>query len=164
MIGAKLEFDWSVAMRRFLLAVIMFGTASAARAADLPDLPVLRGAYTHGLSTPLVNWQGYYVGGQAGYGWSNENFNGSTSNMIAAMLNDTIIESQMGVSNWNLGLGKQSSHLSAFGAFAGYNAQWDDVVLGVEANYMHGSFGGSDSATPALRGGPPLPPTSYTKV
>jgi opacity protein-like surface antigen len=125
----------------------MFGAVSGARAADLSDLPILRGAFTEGLSNAKVNWQGYYVGGQAGYGSSDENFNGSTANMAQALLADTLIDASMQVSQWNLGLGKNSARSSAYGAFAGYNSQWDDVVLGLEASYLHGSFGGSASAS-----------------
>ena len=33
-------------MRRFLLAVAMCGVAAGAHAADMPDLPILRGAMT----------------------------------------------------------------------------------------------------------------------
>ncbi len=134
-------------MRRLLLVAVMFGAASGARAADLP---FLRGSFTDGLSPARVNWQGYYIGGQAGYGSSDENFKGSTSNMIAAMLANTTIESQMQVSQWNLGLGKQSVRSSGYGAFAGYNSQWDDVVLGLEASYLHGGFGGASTATQSL--------------
>jgi opacity protein-like surface antigen len=141
-------------MRGWLLAAAMFGAVQGAQAADLPDMPVLRGALTEGLSSKGVNWQGYYIGGQAAYGSSDENFNGSTSNMIAALLANTTIESEMGVSQWNLGLGKQSARSSSFGGFAGYNSQWDDVVIGVEASYLHGTFGGSTMASKALAGGP----------
>src|SRR5258708_36820194 len=59
-------------MRGFVLAAVMFGAASGAQAADMPDLPILRGALTDGLTT--VNWQGYYIGGQWGYGSSGEDF------------------------------------------------------------------------------------------
>src|SRR5882724_10760925 len=107
-------FDGSVAMRRFLLAAVMFGTAAGAQAADMPDF--LRGSLP-GSPAPRVNWQGFYVGGQAGYGSSNENFNGSTANMTQALLADTLIESAMRVSQWNLGLGKQSAHSNGYGAF-----------------------------------------------
>ena len=142
-------------MRRLLvLAAVVLGAVQSAQAADLPDLPVLRGALTDGLTSSRTNWQGFYIGGQAAYGSSDENFNGSTSNMIAALLANTTIESEMGVSQWNLGLGKQSSRSSSFGAFAGYNSQWDDVVIGVEASYLHGTFGGSTMASKGLVGGP----------
>jgi outer membrane immunogenic protein len=147
MISAKSGvFDGSVAMRRYLLAAAIFGAASGAQAADMPDLPILRGAFTDGLTTSKVNWQGFYIGGQAGYGASDENFNGSTSNMIAALTANNVI-SDMGVAQWNLGLGKQTHQSSGFGGFAGYNAQWDDVVLGVEASYLHGRFGGTATAS-----------------
>ncbi|MCP3403054.1 outer membrane protein [Bradyrhizobium sp. CCGB20] len=136
-------------MRRLLLAVAMLGTVSAAHAADLSDLPILRGSFTDGLSKSYVSWEGFYAGGQVGYGSSDENFRGSTSNMMAALLADTLIESEMGVSQWNLGLGKASRRTTGYGVFGGYNAQWDDVVLGLEASYLHGSFGGSASASEA---------------
>jgi outer membrane immunogenic protein len=145
MINAKSRvFNGGVAMRRLLLAAVMFGTAAGAHAADMPDF--LRGSLS-GAPAPAVNWQGYYIGGQAGYGSSDENFNGSTSNIISSLLADTLIENEMGVSQWNLGLGKQSARSSGFGGFAGYNSQWGDVVLGLEASYLHGSFGGAASAS-----------------
>jgi outer membrane immunogenic protein len=151
MIVATVSLIWSVAMRRFLLAALMCGGVTAANAADLP---ILRGGYTDGLSNASVNWEGFYIGGQAGYGSSDENFTGSTSNMLAALLQNTTIESGMGVSQWNLGLGKDSARAPGFGGFAGYNWQWDDVILGLEASYLHGSFGGSASASQSLVGGP----------
>ena len=55
-------------MRRLMLAAAMLGTVSAAQAADMPDVPILRGGFTDGLSHSDVNWQGYYVGGQGDYG------------------------------------------------------------------------------------------------
>lgn len=142
-------------MRRLLLAAVMFGAASGAQAADMPDLPILRGAFTDGLSTTRVNWQGFYIGGQAGYGSSDENFSGSNANMLAALLDHNVIQ-EMQVAQWNLGLGKQSARSSAFGGFTGYNWQWDDAVLGLEASYMHGSFGGAAHATKALVSGSAL--------
>ncbi len=138
-------------MRKLVLAAVMLGAISGAQAADMPDF--LRGSIS-GSPAPSVNWQGYYIGGQAGYGSSDENFSGSTSNMIAALLANTSIEADMQVSQWNLGLGKESKRTSGFGAFAGYNSQWDDVVIGLEASYLHGKFGGSATASKALAGGP----------
>ena len=131
-------------MRRILLAAVMFGTTSGAQAADLP---FLRGSFTDGLTTRTVNWEGFYVGGQAGYGSSDENFRGSTRTLMASLLADTLIEAEMGVSQWNLGLGKASARTTGYGGFVGYNWQWDDVVLSLEASYLHGKFGGSSSAS-----------------
>src|ERR1044072_2756775 len=108
MIIATVRVRWSVAMRRLMVAAAMLGTVSAAHAADMPDLPILRGSFTDGLTSARPIWQGSYIGAQAGYGSSDENFNGSTSNMMAALLADTLIEQEMGGSQWNLGLGKGS--------------------------------------------------------
>jgi opacity protein-like surface antigen len=122
----------------------MLGAVSGARAADLPDF--LRGSYSPP-PAPRANWQGFYIGGQGGYGASDEKFSGSTRNLIAAADVDTLIEAQLGVSQFNLGLGKDSARAAGFGGFAGYNSQWDDVVIGLEASYLHGKFGGSFSAS-----------------
>src|SRR5260370_16578093 len=50
-------------MRRILLAAVMLGAAAGAHAADMPDLPILRGAFTEGPAAAPVYWQGYYIGG-----------------------------------------------------------------------------------------------------
>jgi outer membrane immunogenic protein len=126
-------------MRRLLLVAVMFGAATGAQAADMPDF--LRGSVPAG-PAPTVNWQGFYVGGQGGYGSSDENFSGSTSNMIAPLVANNVVQ-ETGVSTWNLGLDKDSARSSGFGGFAGYNWQWADVVVGLEASYLHGGFGGS---------------------
>jgi outer membrane immunogenic protein len=136
-------------MRRFLLAAAMFGAVTCAQAADMPDY--LRGSVG---PTPTVNWRGFYLGGQAGYGSSDESFGGSNSNMLAALIANNVIQ-EMGVAQWNLQLGKNSARSPGYGAFTGYNWQWDDVVAGLEMSYLHGSFGGASTATAGpLVGGP----------
>ena len=130
-------------MRRFLLAVMMCGGAAGAQAADLSDLPILRGGFTDG-ATARVNWQGFYFGGQAGYGTSDMTFTGATKSIAAHLLSQTGVEAGGAVSTWPVG-GKVSVHGNGFGGFAGYNSQWSDVVLGVEMNYLHGKFGGTQT-------------------
>jgi outer membrane immunogenic protein len=155
-------------MRRFLLAAVMFGAAAGAQAADLSDLPILRGAFTDGLTTTKVNWQGYYIGGQGGYGSSDEDFGRfpSTTPLMRALLAGTPIEGQMGASSWapSPNTGKLSSRSGSGGAFAGYNSQWDDVVIGVEASYMHGGFGGSLTAADTRSSTSPLTDNYYHQV
>ena len=115
-------------MRGFLMAAVVFGAVSAAQAADLP---ILRGGFTDGYSSGRVNWQGFYVGGQYGYGSSDENFNGSANSMLAALVANNVILQQMGVASWYHELRQvRRACTSGFGAFAGYNWQWDDVVIG----------------------------------
>jgi opacity protein-like surface antigen len=116
--------------------------AQSAQAADLSDLPILRGPLTDGLSR--TNWQGYYIGAQAGTGQSDMNFTGATRDITAHLLANTAMENTASVSSWPL-LGKSSQTGNAYGGFFGYNGQWDDVVVGVEANYMHGKFGGAQT-------------------
>ncbi|WP_213773626.1 outer membrane beta-barrel protein [Bradyrhizobium sp. dw_78] len=128
-------------MRRFLLAVMMAGMAASARAADMPDF--LRGSLPGG-PAPTVNWQGFYIGGQGGLGESDMNFTGATQSVAAKLLANTAIEGSGQVSSWPVG-SKVSVRGSGWGGFAGYNSQWDDVVIGVELSYMHGKFGGTQT-------------------
>jgi opacity protein-like surface antigen len=146
MIGASSELRWSVVMRRFLLVAVMCGAASVAQAADMPDLPFLRGSVTEGLSRGTVNWQGGYIGGHAAYGTSNMNFANSTRNIAARLLDGTEMESVQQISEWPI-MGKVSAHGHGFGGFVGYNSQWSDVVVGLELNYTHGKFGGSQTGS-----------------
>jgi opacity protein-like surface antigen len=125
-------------MRRLIWAAAMVGMVSAAQAADMPELPVLRGSFTDGLSMAGPNWQGYYIGGQGDYG--------TITSRVAPNINADI------QGTWGAGypwqnLGDAHSTRGGYGAFAGYNGQWDDVVLGVEANYIHGGFKSTSSSS-----------------
>src|SRR3954447_7429595 len=120
-------------MRRVLFAAAMFGLATAAQAADMPDF--LRGSLVPMVSA-RPNWQGVYVGGQAGYGAADMDFTNSGQDLLAKLLNNVDLEQQFNLSQWPLQK-KNSTQNSGFGGFFGYNAQWTDVVVGVELNYMH---------------------------
>ena len=106
---------------------------SGAQAADMPDF--LRGGFTEAPTRATVNWQGYYVGGQWGYGSSDKDLVAplSTAPLLQALVANTIIEQEMGVSG---SVDHQFRSCPAArqegGAFAGYNSQWDDVVIGLE--------------------------------
>ena len=132
MIGTGLsEVVWEFRMRRLLvagfIAVAAGGTAFAA------DLPILRGAISEPAPACCQTiWQGFYVGGQAGYGSSNMGFDRFNSDLSTTTF-------------WPF-LEGATHRASIFGAFAGYNAQYENVVLGFEGNYMHGSFTGSATA------------------
>jgi opacity protein-like surface antigen len=122
-------------MRRFLLAAVMFGAGSVAQAADMPDLPILRGAFTEGLTTSRVNWQGVYIGGQAAYG----SINSKPASSLNSDMQATFIPPAGLSYNWpSLAVAHGSN--SGFGGFVGYNSQWDDVVVGIEGNYLHGGL------------------------
>lgn len=131
-------------MRRLVLVAAMWGAVSAAHAADLPDLPVLRGPFTEGLTTSRVNWQGFYVGGQGDYGMMTSKISPTINSDLQSPSN---FVPPAGIAyNW-LPLGQAHGASAGYGAFAGYNWQWDDVIVGVEANYLHGGFRASSSST-----------------
>jgi outer membrane immunogenic protein len=131
-------------MRRFLLAAVMFGAAAGAQAADLSDLPILRGAFTDGLTTTKVNWQGYYIGGQGSYGSSDMNFHRANDLLAIGLMAYSPLKSLTDVPSF----GKSHSSNTGFGGFTGYGWQWEDVVVGVEASYIHGEFKGSAFPVP----------------
>jgi outer membrane immunogenic protein len=132
-------------MRRFLLAAVMCGMTAGAHAADLSDLPILRGGFTDGL-TGRVNWSGVYVGGSVSRGAADMDFTNSTKDLLTKLVNNSAVDTVFNISNWPL-LGTAHASNTAFGAFAGYNFQWTDALIGVELNYSHGVFGTSSTGS-----------------
>jgi opacity protein-like surface antigen len=119
-------------MRRFLLAAVMFGAVSGAQAADMPDLPILRGSLP--VTTATRNWDGWYVGGQIDYTTSNIDLTHSPQSLTNFMLRNSVIQAPVA----QLGLfSAQHVQATGFGAFVGHNWQWDDLVYGIEANYIY---------------------------
>jgi outer membrane immunogenic protein len=117
-------------MRRFLLAAMMFGAVSGAQAADMPDF--LRGSLPGGAVTR--NWDGWYAGGQLGYTSADIDFGHGTKTLTNFMLRNTVLQDP--ISQWSL-FSKNHAQSLGFGAFAGRNFQWDDLVFGLEANYNY---------------------------
>jgi outer membrane immunogenic protein len=119
-------------MKKLLLAGIVAGAcASNALAADLgpyrpppPAEPIYEPVHDRG-----YNWQGLYLGVNAGYGWANDNGAAYT------------------------GAGGGTGALNSDGWFGGgqigYNAQFNALVLGLEADLQ----GADISDTTALSGG-----------
>jgi len=143
-------------MRRFLLAAMVLGAASGVHAADLADFPALRGTYTDG-PTSKVNWHGVYVGGQAAYASINSKPTPSNSD-----LQNTFVEPTGFKYQW-ASLGPAHGVNTGYGGFAGYNSQWDDVVLGIEGNYLHAGMRALTSGTVNF-GAPPFATTTNSSV
>ena len=131
-------------MRRLLMVAVMCGVVSGAQAADMPDLPFLRGSFTDGLSKGSVNWGGGYIGGHASHGAADMDFTNSGQDLLAKLLNNVDLESQFDISKWPL-LGKAHMQSSGYGGFIGYNFQFTEAIIGVELNYTHGNFFGANS-------------------
>jgi outer membrane immunogenic protein len=117
-------------MRRFIYALLAFAFAQSAFA---DDLSWLTGAQP---AAPMnVNgWAGIYLGGQVSYSGAGGNFNNTTQGPVAFALRNTTLEDQVMPSNWQV-LGQANHGATGFGGFAGYNTQFERLVLGVEANY-----------------------------
>jgi outer membrane immunogenic protein len=129
-------------MRRFFLAAAMFATATGAHAADMPDF--LRGSLPAS-SAPTRNWDGWYAGGQVGYSTANVDYGNTVVSMTNDIFRNTTLQST--TSGLTL-LGRTNGQTTGFGAFVGRNWQFEDIVLGVEANYNYlSSLGTSTSAS-----------------
>ena len=129
-------------MRRFFLAAAMFAAVTGAQAADMPDF--LRGSFTDGPIAPRTVWSGFYLGGQGSYGTADMNFANANNGIATNLMAYSPLKSLVNVPT----LGKTTSNNSGFGGFAGYNWQWDDIVIGIEGNVIHGGFHGFQSPPP----------------
>jgi outer membrane immunogenic protein len=133
-------------MRWVVCAVVVLGLASPALA---QDFDVLRGSQSVGPAS-FTNWSGFYFGGQGTYASGGGNFAQATGPLISYLLRNTTVEQDFNISAWQV-LGKSDSTTTGFGGFAGYNSQWTNLILGVEANYTHAQWFGSSSDTLARR-------------
>ncbi len=131
-----------------ICALVALGPVPRAFAADLD---ILRGAEDVGPAV-FTNWTGFYLGGQWGYGDSNGDFSNSTQTPIAFVLRDSAIESVSDPSALPV-LGHADTTAMSYGAFAGYNSQWQNLMLGFEANFNHTTAALNAPSTPIGRSG-----------
>lgn len=119
--------------------------ATDAVAADL-DLGPLRGSQGWN-ATPVVSWQGGYFAGTAGYSTFNADANGAFEELVAQGMRRTQIEDEMRVSTW---LDPSVSGVTdiSYGIIAGYNFQFSEAILGIEADATFGRL--ASSATDSL--------------
>ncbi|MBY0610703.1 MAG: outer membrane beta-barrel protein [Beijerinckiaceae bacterium] len=95
----------------------------------------LRGSIAPPAYQEASPWDGFYVGGSAAY--SSGDFKPRTSgySVVAPQLNGTAFDA---AANLNTQLSPRNTSASdgAYGGFVGYNTTWEDVVLGIEADYQ----------------------------
>lgn len=126
-----------------LAAMLLATSALSARAADLSDMSWLRGSVED--STPAMRWDGLQLGVQIGVGSMSTDFGNSTGPMIAYILRNTTVENEMSPSSWTT-LPSNTTNGRTYGAFIGYNLQWDALVVGFDLAYNRTSgFEGSAS-------------------
>jgi opacity protein-like surface antigen len=136
-------------MRAIIAGLVGSLLATNAMAADY-----LRGStYEGGSST--YNWAGVYIGGQVGYSEAITSL--STAPRTSTFTSATSVEFDSELQQWP-GLAKGDIRGSSYGGFIGYNSQWGDVVLGLEANYSHAALNRS-LATTVIRDATFLDPT-----
>jgi len=137
------------------ILLLILGMASPALAADY-DLPILRGSSQP--PAPVVSvgpatftrWSGFYVGGNVSLGSATSDFSTATRPLVEFSLQNLTIEQQARPSDFQI-LQRGSSVAAGGGAFLGYNTQWQDLVLGVEATYTHTNLNTTAPATPIAR-------------
>lgn len=130
-------------MRLASLAVLAAGLSSTALAADL-DMGPLRGTQ-YGSAPAIHSWDGAYAGGFAGYGAANLGaLNRPIETLIAEDYRRTYLQNEHRISELTK-IPDIDTREKVFGAFAGYNMQIDEVVLGIELDYTRGRMFGEGS-------------------
>jgi opacity protein-like surface antigen len=133
-------------MRWVIGAVVVVVLAQGARA---DGFDFLRGSQTVGPAL-FTRWAGFYGGAQVGYSSANVDFSDATRSLVAYSLRELALESEQHPSWWQV-LGKISTDSKAYGGFVGYNTQWQDLVLGIEANYSRTAFASVAPVSPIGR-------------
>src|SRR3954453_3050687 len=130
-------------MRRLLVVLALTGLVSDALAAEF-EMPTLRGASTDYAPMPFVaappiftRWSGFYAGGQGSGSIAGMDFGTSVRSLVSFATRNSVLGNH--VTNWTT-LSNGDTSAAGFGGFVGYNFQWDDVTLGLEANYTHSSL------------------------
>jgi outer membrane immunogenic protein len=124
------------------------------------DFPTLRGSSPYIPATPRhTNWGGFYGGGQVGYGASYMDFSEAGRSINAFDPNVSFTAPFGSVSSW-ASLETDTGKGATYGAFVGYNWQFDDLILGFEANYSHTNLFGTASGTRCYASSPSLPSCS----
>jgi outer membrane immunogenic protein len=130
-------------MKKLLLSsVALLGLSAAAFAADLPSRRVAPAPY---VAVPVFTWTGFYVGVNAGYGFSNNDRNGLGSfNAVPGSLTGT--PAALGFAG-TVTQGDLSRDNSGFvgGGQIGYNYQIGQWVIGIEADLQFADLNKSNT-------------------
>ena len=146
-------------MKKFLLATVALSALAAAPAvaADLAARPYTKAPAM--IPAPIYNWTGFYIGGNAGYGFSDRDTITTTGQL------------PVNVNNVNLGARPGSVNLSRDGFIGGgqigYNWQTSpNFVFGLEADIAYTDFNRSTTINTFPIGGaaPTLVNTFNTKL
>jgi opacity protein-like surface antigen len=116
--------------------MLLAAPVGQAAAADWLD-DTLRGSSGSSNNAPM-RWDGIYFGGQLGVANSDTDFSSATRDFVSFSLRETALQNQIQPSNWAV-MQSQVAHGRSYGAFLGYNMQWQELVLGGELAYNRAS-------------------------
>jgi opacity protein-like surface antigen len=137
-------------MRIVLLAAAAACLSFPALAADFDAGPLRGTQYAPPAVTPIMNWEGGYFGGFGGYSQANFSNKGALRDPVAFMLRGYTVENEFRLSQMLQPSDDDASDTS-FGAFAGYNFQYDEAVLGFEVDFTRVRLSGVGSDFYAAR-------------
>jgi outer membrane immunogenic protein len=133
-------------MKKFGLALLAVVGCTPVLAADLPPPQPMVYKAPPPMIVPVATWQGFYVGGNVGYGWdpASATFNPSTyATTILGPLGGPFVDT--GPDSGPIALSVAPKGWLG-GAQFGYNWQRQSLVLGAEADIMGANIKGSTSA------------------
>jgi opacity protein-like surface antigen len=144
-----------MSMRLMKLALCAAAVVAGSDALAGFDEPVLRGSSAVAYAKPpglpryvpgspvRYRWDGFYVGGQAGYSNAGFDLGTGTASLLDFILRNDVVGSH--VADWTA-LTNGNSSRGSFGGFIGTNIQLDELVFGFEASY---NLAGSDGISHA---------------
>jgi outer membrane immunogenic protein len=135
-------------MRFVGLLLAAFAFIQQAHAADMGG--ILRGAMFELGRPAYMRWGGAYVGGQLGYSSASMDFSNAQQSQVAFILRELALETNSNASEWGL-MGIEGTSRPTYGAFLGYNMQWDNAVFGVEVNWNHVHTGMKGASSGSIR-------------
>jgi outer membrane immunogenic protein len=131
-------------MKKLGLAVsVLVISAVNASAADLAPAPLYTKAPAF-VPAPVYNWTGFYIGGSVGYGWGS----GAIDPRAIGTQNGEFPDGPGQVAAQIAGLTPSNTNLGGVlgGVQAGYNWQFNRLVLGVETDFSGADIKGSASS------------------
>jgi opacity protein-like surface antigen len=98
-------------------------------------------------SQPSYDWSGVYLGGHGSWSAGDMKDGGAGASLANAAFPNIVITPTIGSI---IDLPERKVRGPGFGTFVGYNTMWDDVVLGVEAEYNRANVD-AQSTMPAIQ-------------
>jgi len=139
-----------IVRRLSVSALALLGSVLSSQAADYGGPPILRGSEVFAPSpATYAVWSGFYVGGQGGYTHAEANFGTGARSMLDNLFGAALPGNPRNAVPMSEFLEDAFGGWS-YGGFIGYNAQFENLIVGIEANYNRTSLGLTASETVPL--------------